>query len=76
MNIIMNTVKVQKLSPPADLTALQPLREIGHEEKTQFWDLDDIYDALREAHRLGVPPEKFFNSGPSSENNSPSVLSA
>jgi hypothetical protein len=59
---IMNTIKIQKLLPPGDTSALQPLREVGSEEKTQFWDLDDIYEALREAHRLGLPPEKFFHS--------------
>jgi hypothetical protein len=42
---------------------LQPLREIGTLEKTQFWDLDEIYEALREANRLGIAPERLFQNG-------------
>jgi hypothetical protein len=37
--------------------ALQPLREIGCDEKTQYWDLEDIQAALREALRLGIDPQ-------------------
>ena len=44
--------------PPSD--ALQPLREVGTVEKTQFWDLDDIYEALREAARRGIAPEQLY----------------
>jgi len=42
---------------------LQPLREVGTFEKTQFWDLDEIYEALREANRLGIAPERLFQTG-------------
>ena len=42
---------------------LQPLREVGTLEKTQFWDLDEIYEALREANRLGIAPERLFQTG-------------
>jgi hypothetical protein len=48
------------MQPPADGALLQPLREVGTTYKTQFWDLDEIYDALREANRLGIPPERFY----------------
>ena len=39
---------------------LQPLREIGTEDKSQYWDFDDITRALREARRLGIAPERLF----------------
>jgi len=38
---------------------LQPLREIGSEEKTRFWDTEDIQAALREAFRLGIDPRNL-----------------
>jgi hypothetical protein len=43
---------------------LQPLREVGSLSKTQFWDLDEIYQALREANRLGIAPERLFSRPP------------
>jgi hypothetical protein len=35
--------------------ALQPLREVGSMEKTQFWDIHEIMNALRIANRHGIP---------------------
>jgi hypothetical protein len=42
-----------KMTPPEE-TALQPLREVGTQEKTQFWDIDDVMEALRIANRRGI----------------------
>jgi|GEM_PF-1700364 len=50
-------------SPIIDLpesSALQPLREIGTKDKSQYWDFEDISRALREARRLGIAPERLF----------------
>jgi hypothetical protein len=50
-------------SPPDGFTespALQPLREVGTEDKSQYWDFEDITLALREARRLGIAPERLF----------------
>lgn len=38
----------------ADREGLRPLREIGTLEKTQFWDMDEIMEALRIANQRGV----------------------
>ena len=38
---------------------LQPLREVGCDEKTQYWDIEDIRAAIREAYRLGISPERL-----------------
>ena len=38
---------------------LQPLREVGTMEKTQFWDIDDVMEALRLANRHGIPLSKL-----------------
>jgi hypothetical protein len=43
-----------------ECSALQPLREIGTEDKSQYWDFEDIKSALREARRLGIAPERLF----------------
>jgi hypothetical protein len=53
---------IKKMTPPTDEARLQPLREIGTREKTQFWDLDEIYDALRTARRMSLAPETLFSS--------------
>lgn len=45
---------------PRENTALQPLREVGTEEKTQFWDMEDIMQALRVANRRGIPLKRLF----------------
>ncbi len=42
-------------------TALQPLREVGNEEKTQFWDMEDVMQALRVANRRGISVSGLFN---------------
>ena len=46
---------------PREETALQPLREVGTEEKTQFWDMEDVMQALRVANRRGIPLSGLFN---------------
>ena len=46
---------------PREETALQPLREVGTEEKTQFWDMEDVMQALRVANRRGIPVNGLFN---------------
>jgi len=46
---------------PREETALQPLREVGTEEKTQFWDMEDVMQALRVANRRGIPVSGLFN---------------
>ncbi|MES2709504.1 MAG: hypothetical protein V4726_23105 [Verrucomicrobiota bacterium] len=51
----------RKMSPP-DEAALQPLREVGTMEKTQFWDISDIMEALRVANRQGIPVQRLFNN--------------
>jgi hypothetical protein len=59
----MAPMKTPVDSPPTDLpecAMLQPLREIGTEDKSQYWDFEDIACALREARRLGIAPERFF----------------
>jgi hypothetical protein len=42
------------MTPPEE-TALQPLREVGTEDKSQFWDMEDVMQALRVANRRGIP---------------------
>lgn len=56
-------MKTQDDCPPVEMSecaTLQPLREIGTEDKSQHWDFEDIARALREARRLGIAPERFF----------------
>ncbi len=53
------------MAPPEDPALLQPLREVGTMEKTQFWDMDEIYEALREANLRGIALESLFNRGAS-----------
>lgn len=48
---------------PRDEAALQPLREVGTMEKTQFWDISDVMDALRVANRRGIPVQRLFRDG-------------
>lgn len=53
-----------KMTPPEE-TALQPLREVGTDDKTQFWDMEDVMQALRVANRRGIPLQQLFsNPGP------------
>lgn len=53
-------IAIQKMTPREE-TALQPLREVGTEEKTQFWDMEDVMQALRIANRRGIPISELFN---------------
>ncbi len=56
-----------KMSPP-EVTALQPLREVGTQEKTQFWDMEDVMQALRIANRRGIPLKALYGHPGSGEN--------
>ncbi|MEM7386582.1 MAG: hypothetical protein AAF514_16705 [Verrucomicrobiota bacterium] len=42
--------------------AFAPLRDVGCDEKTQCWDMEDIQAALRAAFVQGVQPERFFHN--------------
>lgn len=53
-------ITIQKMTPRED-TALQPLREVGRAEKTQFWDMEDVMEALRVANRRGIPVKALYN---------------
>jgi len=53
----------KKRTVNGDDPVLQPLREIGTTVKTQFWDPDDIKEALREAIRRGISLEDFGRGG-------------
>ncbi len=55
-----------KMSPP-EVTALQPLREVGTHEKTQFWDMEDVMQALRIANRRGIPLKTLYGHPGSGE---------
>ncbi len=39
---------------PVTSDILQPLREVGSMDKTQFWDMEDVMEALRIANRRGL----------------------
>jgi hypothetical protein len=55
-------VPTYRLAPKPTGADLQPLREVGTMEKTQFWDIDEIMEALRIANRRGIPLEKLRTS--------------
>lgn len=52
---------------PASIDRLQPLREVGSMDKTQFWDMDEIMEALRIANRRGISLSKLRQPAPSTE---------
>lgn len=52
--------KIETRSPSTTEDHLQPLREVGSVEKSQFWDREDIMDALREANLRGINPESLY----------------
>ena len=56
-------MKTPRRMTPPDEAALQPLREVGTMEKTQFWDISDIMEALRVANRQGIPVQRLFHNG-------------
>lgn len=58
MKHLTGTAAKERTESPA---LLQPLKEIGTEDKTQYWEFDDISRALREARRLGIDPATFFH---------------
>ena len=47
-----------QMTPPEE-TALPPLREVGNNAKTQFWDMEDVMQALRVANRRGIPLQQL-----------------
>lgn len=51
-------VPMTLLTPPVH-AELQPLREVGTMEKTQFWDIEDVMKALRIANRHGISITKL-----------------
>lgn len=54
-----------RLAPQPTDSELQPLREVGTMEKTQFWDIDDVMAALRIANRRGIPINTLRAMAPS-----------
>ena len=60
----MNNDKIDNLGegPSNKEKLLQPLREVGTINKTQYWTFDDIEDAIREANLLGIDPEQLYLS--------------
>lgn len=56
-------VPITILQPQVAASALQPLREVGTMEKTQFWDIHEVMEALRVANRHGIPLNKLRNYG-------------
>ncbi|MDB6135804.1 MAG: hypothetical protein JWM59_4047 [Verrucomicrobiales bacterium] len=55
-------MKIPRKMTPPDEAALQPLREVGTMEKTQFWEISDIMEALRVANRQGIPIQRLFHT--------------
>ena len=55
-------VPLMNLQPQGAASELQPLREIGSMEKTQFWDIHEVMEALRVANRHGIPLNKLRNT--------------
>ncbi len=55
-------VPIMKLQPQGAARTLQPLREIGTMEKTQFWDIHEVMEALRLANRHGIPLSRLRNT--------------
>ncbi len=56
-------VPIMNLLPQVAVCTLQPLREVGSMEKTQFWDIHEVMEALRVANRHGIPLNKLRNYG-------------
>ena len=56
-------VPVMNPEPQGAAVKLQPLREIGTMEKTQFWDIHEVMDALRLANRHGIPLNRLKSAG-------------
>ncbi len=53
-----------ELTPAPKDDGLQALREVGSEEKTQYWDRDDIMQALRRARLTGVRVDSLYAHKP------------
>ena len=56
--------RITRLAPQSTGAELQPLREVGTMEKTQFWDIDEVMEALRIANRRGIPLSALRPSSP------------
>lgn len=56
-------VPAMNCRPQVAATELQPLREIGTMEKTRFWDIHEVMDALRIANRHGIPLNRLKSAG-------------
>lgn len=48
--------------PAASEPALQPLREVGSLEKTQYWSCEDVQEAIRIANQMSIAPETLFGT--------------
>lgn len=66
-------VKPTTLTPPSATNPdrLQPLREVGSLEKTQYWDREDILEALRIANLRGIPIQSLRGKTASQRNRTP-----
>ena len=60
-NMIIPTTR---MTPPLADDPLQPLREVGTMEKTQFWDMEDVMEALRIANFRGIPISRLSGNPP------------
>ncbi len=58
--MIMTTEDMTNATSQDD--GLQALREVGSEEKTQYWDREDIMTALRQANLRGVRVDSLYTS--------------
>ena len=54
--MIVPLTRILRLAPQPTDAELQPLREIGTMEKTQFWDIDDVMEALRIVDSVSTCP--------------------
>ena len=54
----MHNIKIA--DPSTSEEALQPLREVGSCEKSQYWDREDIMGALRFANLRGIRVESLY----------------
>ena len=54
----MPNIKID--DPSTSEEALQPLREVGSCEKSQYWDREDIMSALRCANLRGIRVESLY----------------
>lgn len=60
----MNIGTTKTTPPPTYDRAPRPVREVGTMEKTQFWDMEDVMEALRAANLRGVPVTRLTGDPP------------